>query len=164
MYCLVCGLDEWLPFDHRHNEDNLELIFKDDPDMKVINDVLDGCMNRSEGGVVVRDASMLLEKINSGISRIVGNGGLPNQGKSVRCVMCKIGQYSQIYVRGKNQNNAEHDQFIGDTYMEYFGLQISNRNSKTKFKIFKCSHCGHCQWFDISGVSMGDKVLAPWRE
>jgi serine/threonine protein kinase len=121
-----------------NDDNNLEEQFPDDPAMPIVNELLSQCIVEKEKDCLA-DASLLLQKLDRVVSRI-RNRGRVLYGDGIlkwTCQVCANGRYEKCVDR--NVTSARN-----------FGLSPTGSGG---FLIYKCNHCGHLQFFSVSGDS-----------
>jgi serine/threonine protein kinase len=132
LWCMVAGRPQ-LPFWYFNKPAyNLEILFPDDPAMRVINALLGDCVVE-EKDKCLKTAAELLIRVDQTIALIRGLGLKPEDRSSWLCMACKKGYY-----RG--------DQFLmwrpQGIYTPTTGMPLS-----PVAEVYACDHCGHMAVF-----------------
>lgn len=126
----------WYFNSDRHPKFNLENMFPENNDMKIINNLLSNCIVEHKEDCL-ESATELLNKIDETIIKLKSKADLIGDGIERKCKVCGIGKYKSII--DKDTKNYSTD-------LRNFGL---NSVSGSEFKIFACHHCGHLQLFSF---------------
>jgi hypothetical protein len=81
---------------------NLELLFPEDPGMKVVNGLLKKCVVEHQEQCLT-SASDLLSEVDRAISFVVGVGRKPDDGSAWLCTVCGKGYYQDERTRKESR-------------------------------------------------------------
>lgn len=130
LWCMISGQPklprEW----HRKQEHNLEVLFPGDPDMPIVNRLLDRCLVEDETKCL-RSAGELLPLLDDSIIEIHRGGAmLDANGRFCHpCRICGKGDYRMVY---DNVTARKTEGYI---------------SQDVRFHVFVCSVCGHYEFF-----------------
>jgi hypothetical protein len=136
LWCMISGrhqLQFWY-FDKPERgsvpANNLEVLFPDDPAMRVINSVLAKCIVEDEAACLTTAAELLTE-VDRAITQLRGLGTKPEDGSSWWCTVCKKGYYQKTNLMWRARFNTVPG-----------GIE-----ENPKMEIYFCDHCGHLAAF-----------------
>jgi serine/threonine protein kinase len=140
LYCMISGREKLVHWDHRHATKNLEIMFPERPEMKLINRVLDGIMVQYETDCKIKNCAEFVVRLQDIINSAGPARGLPIIGGTTTCRMCGLAPYKSI---GGAEGNAP-------TPLHFVHNMGFNPRGENKMKIFKCHRCGHLVLFELS--------------
>ena len=116
---------------HREPGNNIEAMFPDRPEMRLLNGLLDKCIVERERDCL-KNARLLLGEIDDLLEVLKLGGDRISDTVRRPCRVCGFGIYKLAINRG-NPNAISN-----------FGLEPKGSQS---FKVFVCDNCGHVQFF-----------------
>jgi serine/threonine protein kinase len=132
---------------HKHPEHDFDLTknFPDDPDMNLINSILDACVVE-QASQCLSGAQDLLIAVDT-VLRIVERGGqLLKEGVPRPCRMCGQGHY-----RPEGAGGEKPDPTIAIQLTRYVN-NVSGHVGVIRFQPFICDACGHAELFKAGNV------------
>lgn len=145
IWSMLSGIEILQLWYYEREDNNLEKIFPDLPEMRLMNNLLKICMVEHEADCL-SDIKILIDEINEIVIKIEHKADAISTNIDRRCNVCCKGKY--ILIIDKDRDKAA----------KYFGLIPSEGDEL--FKIFTCSYCGHVQLF----LFANDKNPTAWNE
>jgi serine/threonine protein kinase len=143
-WAMLSGKPKLLAWYHRKPKFDLEKQFPKDEQMQWANKILDRCVVEEEEQCL-RNAGELLRLLDE-TEAAVRIGGKALTGAPLRCEVCGEGKYEDVPSSARDFFN--------------FGFQNQSAQAESRFKVLRCSNCGHCQLFMFR-----DGVTPPaWKE
>lgn len=160
LYCLIAGRRYLRLWYHRKPENDLELIFPNNPKMALINELLDGCIVEDQQDAHWPDAKGLLNAIDA----FIGNDQASVQGLPVTrlgrlCRICGSGSYIQMRPAcANNGHTTELSKRLNTSGPR--GINVFGLNEVAGLKVFRCDSCGHIEYFH---VNHGNQLPEAWQ-
>ena len=120
---------------HRRAEYDLSRLFPIDPNVHLINGLLDGCIKENEEDIGYPDAMALLTQIDLLLEIMKRDGELLSLEIRRICRVCGYGQYELIA-----------DDMRTPTSSESVGFRLVGH---IKWRVFCCGSCGNIQTFQM---------------
>jgi serine/threonine protein kinase len=133
LWCMVTGKSRLVREYYDRAENNLTAIFKHDPNMHAINQILDHCVVE-EPDECCSSAVDLLLIVTTHLAIIETGGQLLNDGVPRPCHVCGLGEYKPERPNSWNIRLWPANSTLADTTL----LAV---------RPFACSNCGHVQFF-----------------
>jgi len=137
LWCMVAGKLKLTREYFKRPPWNLVEMFKQDPQMHLINSILDKCVVE-EADRCLPSANELLEEVDEAISIIERGANLLADDIPKLCRICGVGAYLP--------EQSTHDVGIA-VQTQRMGGQIIHHMGVLKAEPFTCDHCGHIQLF-----------------
>ena len=147
LWSMVSG-EQFLPlWNFREDEFNLEELFRDDPHMWIINEILAHTVVQNETDCV--SAERLLELVDEAHSVVKHRGQQVSEQGKRRCRVCARGEYVEVR-EGQNRLLA----LLNPRTVESGSPQITqvyrDPEQRMTVRAFACKQCGHVQLFHFS--------------
>ena len=134
LWCMISGRSKLPREYYRHADYNLTVLFENDPNMRVINDILEKCVVE-QPEQCLKSAQELLEIVDEGLATI--EGGLPMLDKTGKlalpCRVCGRGLYQEHNPGGQAQL------LTFDNFKRPIGAIF--------LRVFVCNVCAHYELF-----------------
>jgi serine/threonine protein kinase len=134
LWCMVTGKSRLVREYYDRAENNLTSLFKHDPNMHAINQILDHCLVE-EPHECCSSAADLLLIVNTHLAIVKTGGQLLNDGVPRPCHVCGLGEYKP---ERSNTWNIR---------LWPAGTSVANDTTLLAVRPFACSNCGHVQFF-----------------